>query len=90
VEALRNGCFYASTGVEIESILVEGRTIRLQAGNAERIAAIEATGRRFAQVDGACLEVEVPEGSRYVRFECWGRGEAMAWSQPFYVRVEKP
>lgn len=85
VDALRNGRFYASSGVEIENIVVEGLRIHLRTRNADRIAAVCDEGKRFAQVDAAELEVEVPEDVRYVRFECWGRGEQMAWSQPFYV-----
>lgn len=85
VDALRNGRFHASSGVEIESIAVDGMRIRLKTRNAERIAALCDHGKRFAQVDAAEMEIEVPEGVRYVRFECWGRGEQMAWSQPFYI-----
>ncbi|NLF23959.1 MAG: hypothetical protein GX590_12460, partial [Lentisphaerae bacterium] len=38
-----------------------------------------------AVADARSIEVEVPPGSRYLRFACWGRGEAMAWTQPFFV-----
>jgi len=36
-------------------------------------------------VEGRTIELEVPEGARYVRFECWGDGEAFAWTQPFFI-----
>ncbi len=85
VNALRTGRFYASTGVNIDLIAVEDRTIRLRAPNAGRIVALMQTGRRFAQADAAEIEVTVPEGATYVRFECWGNGEASAWTQPFFV-----
>ena len=85
VDALRTGRFYASTGVEIETIVVDGETIRLRAPNAARIVALMQTGRRFAQVDAPEIEVTVPEKATYVRFECWGTGEASAWTQPFFV-----
>ncbi|MEO8205933.1 MAG: CehA/McbA family metallohydrolase [Chthoniobacterales bacterium] len=86
VEALREGRFYGSSGVVISAITVDGTRIRIETQNAERIAAVRDVGLRFAQVDDRCIEVEVPEGAKYVRFECWGRGEQMAWTQPFYVR----
>jgi len=85
VDALARGRFYASTGVEISRIEVNGRRIVLETENASRIVALRDTGRRLATVDGRCMEFEVPDGVRYVRFECWGDGEAFAWTQPFFA-----
>jgi len=85
VEALRHGRFYASTGVVIRDIGVAGTTIRIETENAEKIVALREHGTRFAQTDSAKLEVEVPSGTKYVRFECWGKGERFAWTQPFFV-----
>lgn len=85
VESLRRGRFVASTGVTVRGITVEGTSVRIETENADRIAAIRDTGKRFAQVDDTSIEVEVPEDAAYVRFECWGRGEAQAWTQPFFV-----
>ncbi|MHB9129637.1 MAG: CehA/McbA family metallohydrolase domain-containing protein [Armatimonadota bacterium] len=89
VDALRNGRFYASTGVTISKITVEGLTIRLETENAQRIVALQQTGKRFAVVDAAVIEVQVPEDAKYVRFECWGAGEQFAWTQPFYVEATR-
>jgi hypothetical protein len=86
VEALRQGRFYASTGVVIRSIQVEGARIRIETENAHRLAAVRDTGARLAVRDDSLLEIEVPERARYVRVECWGQGEQMAWTQPFVVR----
>ncbi len=90
VSALRAGRFYASTGVVIDAVDVDGETIRVRAPNAGRIVALMQTGRRFAQVDAPEIEITVPENAVYVRFECWGAGESSAWTQPFFVegRVE--
>ena len=85
VDALARGRFYASTGVEITRIEVDGHRVVIEAENAARIVALRDTGRRLATVDGRKMEFEVPEGARYVRFECWGDGEAFAWTQPFFV-----
>ena len=85
VEALRLGRFYASTGVEIISIEVDGEKITVETENAWRIVALREGAKRFAQVDAPSIEVEIPRDSKYVRFECWGCGEAFAWTQPFFV-----
>lgn len=85
IEALATGRFYASTGVIINDISVEGRKIALQTANAQKIVALKDNAVRFAESDGAALSVEVPDGASYVRFECWGQGESFAWSQPFFV-----
>lgn len=85
VEALRRGRFYASTGVEITSIEVDGPRICVETENAHRVVALREGAQRFAQVDAPSIEVEVPADARYVRFECWGCGEAFAWTQPFFV-----
>ena len=85
VNALQRGRFYASTGVVIRDIKVSGTTIRIETENAERIVALHQAGCRFTQVDGSVIEVEAPPQATYVRFECWGRGESFAWTQPFYL-----
>ena len=86
VDALRNGCFYASTGVVITRITVDGNRIRVETENADRIVAQGDFGQRVAVVDDIAAEVTVPDTTGYVRFECWGRGEQFAWTQPFWTR----
>jgi len=87
VAALREGRFYASTGVTIKSIRVHGRCISVETGDADRIVVHSDFGHREATVDGPSMAFTVPEDATcsYVRFECWGRGEQMAWTQPFYI-----
>jgi hypothetical protein len=87
VEALRAGRFYASTGVRIDDIRVEGNVITLRAPEATRIAAYSDHGRRPAYVDGAHMEFTVPDNAdlTYVRFECFGCGDKRAWTQPFFI-----
>ncbi len=83
--ALRSGAFQASTGIQFDSIEVRGNRIRVKAGAADRIVAIREVGRRFAQAEGTSLSVTVPPDAKYIRFEAYGRGEAMAWTQPFFT-----
>lgn len=84
MEALRRGAFYASTGVNIREIRVRGGRITVHAPDAGRIVALREVGRRIAQVDGTKLTVTMPADATYLRFECYGRGEARAWTQPFF------
>jgi hypothetical protein len=87
VEALRQGRFYASSGVAIDKIEVDGMRVRIEAREAQRIVAVTAYGRRLKVVDGPALEMVVPTGEQYVRFDCWGAGEKFAWTQAFAVRA---
>ena len=83
--ALHCGCFYASTGVDIAAIAVDGRHIRVESRNAQRIMAISDGGRGLALADATELEVYMPAEATYVRFECWGAGGRQAWTQPFFA-----
>jgi len=88
VDALKKGRFYASSGVTIKSIRVDGMRIRIEAENAEQVIAVGAIGRRLAVAAGNVLEIAVADTARYVRFECHGRKQAMAWTQPFFVHAD--
>lgn len=85
--ALREGRFYASTGVIIANIAVKGRQITIETENADRIVAQYDNGCRLAVVDEPVATIDVPENisMTYVRIECWGRGEQFAWTQPFWI-----
>ncbi len=85
VSALAAGCFYASTGVVISRIEVDGKRIRIATENADRIVALSTYAQRVKWVDAAEMEVDVPETGGYLRFTCWGRGESFAWTQPFFI-----
>ena len=86
--ALRMGRFYASTGVVITQVRVERNQIYIETENAERIVALQDVGRRLKVTDARFIEVEVPTTAKYIRFECWGRGESFAWTQPFFIMSE--
>ncbi|MCZ7646374.1 MAG: CehA/McbA family metallohydrolase [Planctomycetota bacterium] len=88
VDALKYGRFYASTGVTLERIAVHGRTIHIAAPNASRIVVSVDHGKRIAHADSTDLTFHVPDDApyTYVRLECYGAGEAMAWTQPIYVK----
>lgn len=87
VDALRQGRCYVSTGVTIERVRVDGTRITVFAPNAERIIAVSDFGRRQAAVDDTTMTFEVPDDAEYsyIRFECYGFGDDMAWTQPFFI-----
>ncbi len=93
VAALREGRCYASTGVTITSIGVHGRHIAVETRNADSIAAITNWGWRAQTFEGPAATFRVPDefavDMTYVRFECFGRGESMAWTQPFFIDKEE-
>ena len=88
LRALREGRFYASTGVVIDRIHVESATITVETANAQRIRAFADLGRLRVTVDASSISYTVPEDFpyTYVRFECYGFGDDTAWTQPFFIR----
>ncbi|MCX8063684.1 MAG: CehA/McbA family metallohydrolase [Candidatus Hydrogenedentes bacterium] len=87
LDALKNGRFYASTGVEIQKIEVKDRTFHISTRNATKCAVISMYGRRIFEVKGKDIVYELEEdlGFPYIRFEFWGEGEEQAWTQPFLI-----
>jgi hypothetical protein len=85
LESLRAGRFYASTGVTINHIHADGDRVHIDTKDAQRIIGLMNGGKRFAIVEGSSIDVRIPSAARFVRFECWGAGERVAWTQPFFV-----
>lgn len=91
--ALRNGQFYASTGVQVNAVMVDGRTITIQTENAQRIRFVTRHGAIRATFESANAEWQLPDNPaqatnwRYVRIECYGAGGRMAWTQPIKINV---
>jgi len=89
IDAIRQGNFYCSTGVVIRHIECDGKKIYLETENAKKIAVIQNTGRRFQTVYNRSMQIEIPPDAKYIRFECWGEAEQMAWTQPITIEVEE-
>ncbi len=87
VHALGEGRFYASTGVIIERIHVRDRTIHIETANAQCIIAYSDYASRESFAQSQCMTFTVPEDipKHYIRIECWGAGQDMAWTQPFFL-----
>ncbi|HOK09462.1 MAG TPA: CehA/McbA family metallohydrolase [Candidatus Hydrogenedens sp.] len=88
LNALKKGCFYASSGVEINQISVHGNIISIKSSNAKKIAVVVDYGRRIHQCKGNNIDFEVKDNFpyTYLRFELWGDGEDQAWTQPFFIQ----
>lgn len=83
--AMRAGRFYASTGVAIRSVVVEGSTLVLRTENAQRVRFVTRHGAVRSIIDGPDTRFEVQGDEGYVRAECYGPGDTMAWTQPIFV-----
>jgi hypothetical protein len=88
--ALRAGSFYASSGVSIERLELDGSRLRLVAPDAQAIAVIGELGARIAWIEAAEMVFDAA-GCKgpYFRVECFGRAGRMAWTQPFLVGGEE-
>jgi len=85
-QALRQGAFYASTGVDWERLEWDGKAFLARAMRAGRVRALAQWGREVASTWGREL-VYRPSGQEgYLRFEAFGDGGQMAWSQPIALR----
>jgi PHP-associated len=92
LDALHEGRFYASTGVVINAVELDGRNICVRTANAQRIRFITRGGAIRASEDGADASWLLPDDPtiakywRYVRVECYGQGGRMAWVQPIKIQ----
>jgi len=85
LKALRDGRCYASSGVFLEAIEVDGEVIRIVTRNADRIAFVGPYGRWLAWVDASRAEYRVRGDEGYVRVEAYGGRGGVAWTQPFWT-----
>ncbi len=86
VEAMRAGRFYASTGVTVDDIRIENRTVAVRADNAQLFRIYGARGRMLATAkDKEITYTADPEkDGPYIRVEAFGEGDARAWLQPMF------
>lgn len=87
VRALREGRFFASTGVAIRGIAVDGATVRLETEDAQRIHVITDHGAIVQTTGGPAAEFTADADRlwTYFRFQCHGFGDDMGWTQPFFI-----
>ena len=93
VAALREGRFYVSTGIDIQSIRVTGRRISILTSNATRIRFISQWGVIQTTTDSQAAEYTIPDNPveagtlGYIRVECHGGDGTMAWTQPIWIKT---
>lgn len=86
LDAIRAGNFYCSSGLAVADIRREGDTFVIESPDAQEIQAVGAGGVRFEFVYAPVMRFELSRAfGPYVRFQAFGRGSQMAWTQPFFV-----
>ncbi|MGC8667936.1 MAG: CehA/McbA family metallohydrolase [Chthonomonadales bacterium] len=85
--AIQSGSFYASTGVTIQHLAVEGRTIVIHALDCQRFRFVGRHGAVRSFADGPTARYTPSGDEGYVRIECYGCGDAFAWTQPFWIEA---
>ncbi len=87
VTAIREGRFYASTGVSFDTIKVEGLSVTARAANAQRFRVCADNGKVLHIAGGPELQFTVKPGKgiTYIRIEAYGEGGQTAWLQPMFI-----
>jgi hypothetical protein len=89
--ALDAGRCYASTGVTIEEVAVDGDTVSVETTDAAELRLVADYGTVHRVVESASATFDVPgdlqpdADASYVRVECLGSGGRAAWTQPFFL-----
>jgi len=95
MDSLKRGYFYASTGIELEEISVEGNLISVVSKNATKIKFIGKGGVELKSCQGKHGIYEVNYSDIYVRVEltndtlCYPGEKSFcqkAWTQPIFIR----
>jgi hypothetical protein len=91
VDGLRRGDFYASTGVELEDVIVEPKRleIRIRPGHRHfryRTLFIGDGGRILAESEENPAIFTLSTPTTYVRAKVYGSDGSVAWVQPVFVR----
>lgn len=89
VESLKAGQFYASTGVTIERIELDGTTLIVAAPEAAEMRIVTMYGVIVDIQPGPIARYTIAGGESYVRVECWGAGKRAAWTQPIFIDDEE-
>jgi hypothetical protein len=88
-EAMRLGRFYASTGVKVNSITTQGLMVSVSSENTQRFRVYSDNGKVIHFADGPEMTYTVTpdKGRTYIRVECYGPGDQMAWLQPMFIEA---
>lgn len=85
LSALKNGDFYASTGVELEDVIVDGRSLRVivrpESGESYRTLFIGDHGEVLGESDELDSICTLDAGHNYVRAKVIASSGKVAWTQ---------
>lgn len=87
--ALKAGRFYASTGVEIRNVQLDGNRLHVVAPDAQVIRFVAERGQVRHRADGREAVYEIRPTDVYVRVEAYGAGMARAWTNPVFLQGEE-
>ena len=86
LRAIKCGNFYCSSGVVIADIRRTGNMIEIESEDGQEIQAIGSGGAQLCSVRDRSLSINLATiDSRYLRFQIYGAGATMAWTQPFFA-----
>jgi predicted metal-dependent phosphoesterase TrpH len=85
LDALKEGRFYASTGVVLEEISVEDGYYRVRATNAREMRLISMHGEVVERSPGHIATFSLHKARGYARVEAFGEGQSRAWTQPVFL-----
>ncbi|MCL6474684.1 MAG: CehA/McbA family metallohydrolase [Firmicutes bacterium] len=85
LNALKEGRFYASTGVVLEEITVEDGYYRVRATNAKEMRLISLHGEVVEHVAGSVASFSLDKARKYARVEAIGEAGSRAWTQPVFL-----
>lgn len=85
IQAIRNGDFYASTGIVLDSVAYSPRHIYVKSRNGETVRFIGRIGAVLASVIGGEGTYSITGGEGYVRADISNSQGVHAWIQPMMV-----
>ncbi|MBM3277756.1 MAG: hypothetical protein FJY95_06715 [Candidatus Handelsmanbacteria bacterium] len=92
ISALGAGRFYASTGVAIGRVGLDSQGRAVVESDAAVLHWVKRDGTIFKKVKSGSDQLHIeevgdPSEALYARAECLGRGNAMAFTQPFWIEA---
>jgi hypothetical protein len=86
LENIRNGNFYASTGVFLDDYQVTKKTITVVSQNGDTIKFIGKNGLVLSSVTGSKATYTIKGDENYIRAKITNASSKMAWTQPVKVQ----
>ncbi len=86
--AMKTGKFYASTGMRVEKIKLEGNCLTVTSPGARLIRFLAERGSVRQVAEGETASYKIREDDVYVRAEVYGDGLRRAWLNPVFVESD--